>query len=424
MARRTWFAVHSWAGLTAGLLLFVVCWSGTVAVFSRELDWLLDPARRAGVAGGPPDWDRMLAAVRGAAPDWVPTQLNAPHGPGYPAEAWLEDGDGGLRRVLVDPATGAATATHYFNIQRFFRSFHMALFLSEPDIAGVPLGYWAVGLLAFVLLASLVTGLVFYRRWWRGFWALDWGKGPKVFWSGVHKLMGLWSLWFVLLIGLTGAWYLAEWYAPRSPAGPPLPAAAAGTGPAPGLNTMVAHAQAAYPGFRIRAIALGDGPVALHGQDGSLLVRDRAAKVWLDPRDGAVLGIQRPGDLTAYQRWIDTADPLHFGDFAGLWSKAAWFAFGLALSGLSLTGAYLQAQRQRRAKGRLAPRAPVALAYGVTVALLGLSAAAGVAEIRGYGQGPDGAPAWPEVPGGVWAFIAAWLAVTLAALTAWMAKLR
>src|SRR3546814_4595187 len=63
----------------------------------------------------------------------------------------------------------------------------------------------------FVLAASLVTSLIFYKRFWRGFFKLQTHRGAKVFWSDLHKLTGLWGLWFVTLIAVTGIWYLAEW---------------------------------------------------------------------------------------------------------------------------------------------------------------------------------------------------------------------
>jgi uncharacterized iron-regulated membrane protein len=307
-----------------------------------------------------------------------------------------------------------------FGVQRFFRSFHMALFIEAWPILGVPLGDWIVALLAIPLLASLVTSLVFYRRFWRGFFKLERAKGRKVFWSDVHKLTGLWSLWFLLAIGLTGLWYLGERHLPEGPA-PPRAAPVKNARLLP-VADLVARAGAAFPELRINAIILNDyeaGQIELHGQDGALLVRDRAARLWLDSRSGKALRVQRSSDLAAYERWIDTADPVHFGNFAGLWSKVPWFVFGLALSGLCLSGAYLQAKRQERRPGG-GYRGPVLAAYAVTVACLLLAARFGYEEIASYGNGG----AWPEVPAGVTAFIAAWTAATLGILTLWMRWVR
>jgi uncharacterized iron-regulated membrane protein len=307
-----------------------------------------------------------------------------------------------------------------FGVQRFFRSLHMALFIEAWPILGVPLGDWIVALLAIPLLASMVTSLVFYRRFWRGFFKLERSKGRKIFWSDAHKLSGLWSLWFVLAIGLTGLWYLAERHLPGGP-DPPQAAAMKNARLLP-VDALVMRAQAAFPELRINAVILNDyesGVVEVHGQDGALVVRDRAARLWLDSRSGKVLRVQRSSRLGAYQRWIDTADPLHFGNFAGLWSKVPWFLFGLALSGLCLTGAYLQAKRQeRRAAGRY--RGPVLAAYGATVACLLLAAWFGYEETMSYGSGG----AAPAVPAGVTAFIVAWTAATLSMLTLWMRWVR
>ncbi|HEX8655521.1 MAG TPA: PepSY-associated TM helix domain-containing protein [Allosphingosinicella sp.] len=421
MTRRSWFRWHSWIGLTTGLLLFVVCWSGTIAVFSREIDLALDPGVTAAPRTERIAWGAAARNLGQAHPDWWVYQITASHGPGTTVEAWALDGEGVSHRILADPASGGLLGTRsMFGVQRFFRSFHMALFIEAWPILGVPLGDWIVALLAIPLLASLVTSLVFYRRFWRGFFKLERAKGRKVFWSDVHKLTGLWSLWFLLAIGLTGLWYLGERHLPEGPA-PPRAAPVKNARLLP-VADLVARAGAAFPELRINAIILNDyeaGQIELHGQDGALLVRDRAARLWLDSRSGKALRVQRSSDLAAYERWIDTADPVHFGNFAGLWSKVPWFVFGLALSGLCLSGAYLQAKRQERRPGG-GYRGPVLAAYAVTVACLLLAARFGYEEIASYGNGG----AWPEVPAGVTAFIAAWTAATLGILTLWMRWVR
>ncbi|HEX8642787.1 MAG TPA: PepSY-associated TM helix domain-containing protein [Allosphingosinicella sp.] len=420
MTRRTWFHWHSWIGLTAGLLLFVVCWSGTIAVFGREIDLVLDPGIQAAPAAERIAWGDTAKNIARAHPDWWLIQMTASHGPGTLVEAWAQDPDGVTWRIVADPVTGALGETRsLFGVQRFFRSFHMALFVEDWPILGVALGDWIVGLLAIPLLASLVTSLVFYRRFWRGFTKLERRKGAKVLWSDLHKLTGLWGLWFVLLIGATGLWYLAEHHLP---AGPDPPAV---SGKDPSLlpvGELVARAEAAHASLRINAVILDRheaGLIEVHGQDGAPLVRDRAARVWLDSRSGAVLRVQRSADQSTYQRWIDMADPLHFGSFGGMWSKSIWFLFGLGLSGLCLSGAYLQAKRQQRhAPG--AYRAPVLAAYALTTACLLLASGFGYREMMSYGT--SGAP--PVVPIGAAGFIAAWIAATILSLTLWMRWVR
>lgn len=422
LRRRTFFAWHSWIGLTAGLLLFVICWSGTVAVFSHELDWLADQRLHA-----PPTevvaWQAIEDKVEAAKPGWHILAISAPLHPGFAAEVWIADPDNVWHRVWADPATGEVLGnTSYFNIQRFFRSFHMSLFIGGWQIWDIPFGYWLVGLAAFVLAASLVTSLIFYRRFWRGFFKLERRKGAKIFWSDLHKLTGLWSLWFVALIAATGIWYLVEWKVTSEAPVPDPPAAEDSVHQTLSVDALVTKAEEAYPALNIRTVVLDQmrsGLFEVHGQDGAWLVRDRGARVWLDARDGRTITIRRAGEMRPLHRWIDTADPLHFGNFAGLWSKTVWFLFGVGLSGLCLTGAYLQAKRQQR-HGLSARRAPVLAAYTATALVLLASVPFAYEEMMRWGMGGE----LPDIPLNVGVVIALWLFLTMAALALWVRAVR
>jgi len=50
LSRKRLYSLHAWLGLQLGLLLFIICFSGTVAVFTPEIDaWRAgrrDKARR------------------------------------------------------------------------------------------------------------------------------------------------------------------------------------------------------------------------------------------------------------------------------------------------------------------------------------------------------------------------------------------
>jgi uncharacterized iron-regulated membrane protein len=402
-------------------MLFIICWSGTFAVLADEVDLLVNPALQA-AHSDTLAWDAAYEAAIAAQPDIADMSLQAPAGPGQAMLIVGTDEEGDSRRLYADPATGRIIAgTSFFNVQRFFRSFHRNLFLVgvfEFGAAGT--GDLIVTSMAIILLLQLITSLIFYKRWWRGFWALDWRRGAKIFWSSVHKAGGVWSLWFVALMAATGIWYLVEFYLP-----PPaddsgkLPVVAADADRPLNLAAAIAAAERAYPGLAASSVTIGPVALEVNGRDGSLFTRDRAARV-LTTLDGArVLEVRHVADLSALERWTEMADPLHFGDFGGLWSQIPWFLFGILLSGLSLTGAYLHVKRQRR-RGETRLRTPIFLSYAMTLAVLILSVRYGWMEIQDYG--PDGS--WPAVPTAAIVFIGAWIVSAVAALTLWMRAVR
>lgn len=425
MKGRDWFRVHSWVGVVGGLLLFVICWSGTVATVSHEIDWLLEPALRVESSAGRASWGEIHSAVRDAYPDARIEWIQAPRHTGFAAEAVVQTSEQQRLRVYVHPTTAQVQGdSTFFNVQRFFRSFHMALFLTYP------VGTYVVGTFGVLLALSTLSPLLFYKRWWTRFFRLRGGRGARALWSELHKLAGLWSLWFGLVIAITGIWYLVEQasidIAGAQFAYPPPPQwrVPAGAGHLP-LDALVAHARRLRPDLEIRSVSFADSDnsqgVLFSGQAGHVLVRDRANKLFLDPTDGAAVLNLSASDLSPFLRWVDTADPLHFGNFGGLISQLVWFAFGMLLSALCLTGAYLHAARLvRESRSRRAHWPGTAAAVSVSLFVLAMSCAGGWREIRRYGTQVGGTQQWPDVPIAVIAFLVAWTALTLAALWFWL----
>lgn len=338
--RRLWFDLHSWVGLKLSLLMAFVCLTGTLAVFSHEIDWLLHPQMRVEPADTSASWGGMLAAVRAAHPDWKVSRIEAPRGRRFAAAASVQTPDGRLRFVWIDPYRGVVTGdTGWFNTQRFLRNTHRHLML--PVRWGVPI----VSSLAVALLVSFASSFVIYKRWWRGFFSWPRGERRRRFWGDVHRLAGVWSLWFVLLIALTGLWYLVEslgggapaaqalWQAPR--------AEAMGIDPER-VDQAIDRARRDWPGLKVGGISLDDakGRLVIDGQADAWLVRDRANAMAFDA-EGRVVDTVDASGLSAHQRIAEMADPLHFGTFGGLATQVLWFVFGAALTLLSLSGVYL-----------------------------------------------------------------------------------
>ena len=136
----------------------------------------------------------------------------------------------------------------------------------------------------------------------------------------------------------------------------------------------------------------------------------------LDAATGSAVLVRSAADLGWPARWVDTADPLNFGNFGGLLTKTLWFVFGLLLSALCLTGAYLHVQRQRRHNEQRPRSIAVASAYSVSGIVLMVAVAGAVQEINGYGG--------PYPPVGIWVLITAWTMATVSILLICARQLR
>lgn len=341
--RSVWWTVHHWAGLKLSLLLTFVMATGTMATVAHELDWLARPSMRVAIQDGPyAGWGAWVEAVRAVAPGSV-EEIDAPLDRGYAIDVAFEDAQ---RRVQIDPWTAKVTGvTGYFTIQRALRETHRHLML--PTDVGLPI----VSVLSLPLLALFATSFLVYKKWWRGFRRVP--KTPKGrrgdgrrFAGDLHRWLGLWSLPFLLLMGLSGLWYFVEWAGGEAPKVKKPELTASAPPNAAAIDAAVASAQAAYPTLRVRGLRFPeDGGVVVVGQAQAILVRDDANAVFWDDARRQPVGVIDARTLSPHQRLSEAADPLHFGTWGGLASKLAWLVFGAALTVLSATGAVIYVAR-------------------------------------------------------------------------------
>ncbi len=366
MSRRLWFDWHSWAGLKLSLFMAFILATGTLAVLAHEIDWLLHAEMRVAPRQLPTaSWGAWTEAAWSAYPQASLLRLDAPIDPWFAVRGTLRAADGTTRYVWIEPWQARVLGdTSFVNAHRILRNTHRHLML--PVQIGVPL----VCSLAFLLAVSMVTSFVVYKRWWKGFFKKPRGEHARRLWGDWHRLLGVWSLWFVLLMVLTGVWYLIEQFGGAAP--PPERHGKLAQAPeverpprlrAEQIDAAIALARAAYPQLTVLAINLpqsSSDPLTVEGQAEALLVRERANSVAVDVFRGEVLGRASGTSLSLHQRIAEAADPLHFGTWGGLPSKLAWLVFGSALTALSLTGAWLYVLRIRASlRGAGAPAWPM-----------------------------------------------------------------
>jgi uncharacterized iron-regulated membrane protein len=349
------FLLHSLVGLKLSLFLGFVCLTGTIATVAHEIEWLVLPEVR-GVSDGRTDDDaKMWGLVRDRHPDAYINSLGTydrADSRYFARQADVTLPDGTTRRLLIDPArmvvTGEANGQSFHSIMRGLH-YYLLLPTDWP--------FYLVTSLGFVLVLSLVTGLITYKKFWRGFLRRPrWHRSTRT-WSGdLHRLIGLWSLWFVAAIGVTSIWYLVERAAPSMETPPPQAERRYFLAtPAPErVARWVATARARFPGISITMIQMPygeDDPVVVQGQWRAWLVRERTDAIFIDPASDRMIGVRTATGMSAIERWVHTADPLHFGNFGGLASKLVWLVFGLLLTGLSATGVVIFIKRTAHAVG-------------------------------------------------------------------------
>ncbi|MEM9721248.1 MAG: PepSY-associated TM helix domain-containing protein [Bacteroidota bacterium] len=363
LSNKTLFKIHGWLGLNIGLLLFVICFSGTFATLSNELDWLLDPALRVEGKDAPYAWEAMYQNMQKEFPDLPITNLEQQKnsftevGDYFAATSYVSHPVKGILKVHLDPYTGAIRGQNPFlDVQRFFRSYHNNFF---DGLRGVIV----VTIFAFFLLFSVLTGFLFYKNWFKNLFKLRWDKGIRMLVADAHRMAGVWSLIFALIISLTGVWYFTEFAINNFAKSKVLrfaqpekiaEAELRQLGDTPklvNLDTCVQKAEAAFPGYQVEYIGLPSRPnnyIVMHGQDNNPLTRDRTNQVHANPYTGEVVFIQKAGDLPILQLINNLVDPLHFGTFGGLGVKVLWFLFGLVLSISILAGTYIWYLRQTK----------------------------------------------------------------------------
>lgn len=355
--RRALWVIHSWVGLKLSLFMAWVLFTGTFAVFAVEMDWLARPELRVDPQDRPHvSWGTMFAAAKAAVPDGHIEAVYAPPHAWFAAEALAEVGDDKRVRVYINPYDGHVQGVApWMSFQRFFREMHRHLLL--PAKYGIPI----VCSLSILLLLSIITGLVTYKKFWRGFFHRPRGENARRLTGDLHRLGGLWALWFIVLITLTGVWYLVESLGGGAPVARQPVANATGDAvsvlSAAKIDEMLATSHRAYPQLDVRELRLPSGNRALGvlGQADAVLVRDRVNAVWIDPAGGAVLDVWKGERLSVHQRISEMADPLHFGTWGGMTTKVVWFLFGAVMVALSVTGIVIYSIRLRKAYAEMQP---------------------------------------------------------------------
>jgi len=375
--RKILFWLHLIAGLIAGVLIAVMCFTGTVLAFEKELVAYAErDARR--IAMPVVETPRMplaelLLRVRAAHPAAKISGIAIENHP-LAAVAFTA---GRNETFYANPFTGEirqVTSTRMRDFLKHMEDWHRQLALSGPNrLLGKALN--GAGNIAFFFLA--VTGLFLWwpRKWRtkglkRSLWFVSAANAKARDWNW-HNVIGLWSAPILIVLTITALPISYRWAGnliftlTGTPPPPPTSAPAAPTTPSASLQPhasqaqplsaeiLIARAQKELPkwtSLTYRAANPASAPT-------SATVAVRTADAWprtalttltLDPFTGEILKTNGYANLNAAQRVRSWTRYLHTGEALGALGQ---FVAALASLGgcvLVYTGFALAWHRWRR----------------------------------------------------------------------------
>lgn len=367
--------VHLWLGLACGLIVIVVCFSGTIYVYNTEI-------REISLSGL-----YKVEQPEGAAffnPEQVIAKLEESTGGNVasvriPADAkrsWQltvkKDRDDRGTTYAVNPYTSAVigelssakTATTEF--MRTMFSLHRWLLLDrveEPILGELPnrkLGSYITGTATILFTLGLLTGLVIWfpnklKSWKQGL-VIKYNANWKRLNHDLHNTMAFYSFIFLLLMGLTGPQWSFEWYReglrktlgtyqpPNTPR-PSQPQSAVPSDPAFSANLTLsdyiasAEEQLPYQGdYVISLPADSVSVVSVSKTRVGFFAPAASDRLMLDQYTAGVIHKDIFTDRPFNERVGGSIKAIHIGDVYGKFTKLLYFIACLVATSLPVTG--------------------------------------------------------------------------------------
>jgi len=387
------YALHSWTGVVLGLLVFVLCFSGSVALFYDELHQWEHPEHRTALDENDYDVDGIVRHALASHPAAKPSAIYLT----LPVEAkplldirFYETGADQRRKLVrlhYDVTTGRELQIHGENLGRFLRNLHTDLHLPNP------IGRYLAGLLGIVMLLSIVSGVILHRKILANLFVFRVHRSTQLKWSDAHNVIGTWGLPFHIMIAFTGALlglstlllsvlalfnFQGDVQAARQLLAGTPPRAVGHAVPMTNLDSILDDARARRGSRLEYATILNWGDenayISVQARADDSLDASPEHRYWL--RDGSwdetwSLGRSVGGRMYA------AITPLHYATYGGLSLKILYAFLGFAASALVVTGIRVWTQRRAsrlpehaRSPHRLLLKATGGISAGMVLATL------------------------------------------------------
>jgi uncharacterized iron-regulated membrane protein len=359
---RRWSFVHTWTSLICTLFLLMLAMTGLPLIFHHEIDHL---------SGNTPEFKTMPANTPPLDLQQLVLAAEA-HRPGEAMQyfGWDDDEPNGVTAIMAATAGTEPNSSHTFMLdartgEAFEKpaangGFTMIMLRLHTDLYAGPWGMLFLGAMGVLFVIAIVSGVVLYAPFMRRlkFATVRQNKSTRVRWLDLHNLIGVVTLTWALVVGVTGvvnacadlviaAWRndsLAAMIAPYRDAPPLLQRAPA--------TRLLEIAETAAPGMSADFIAFpgtrfsSEHHYAVFMKGATQLTSHLLTPVLIDASDLHVTAIV---DRPWYMNALGMSQPLHFGDYGGLPMKVLWGLLDVLTIIVLGSGVYLWWVRRRAA---------------------------------------------------------------------------
>lgn len=335
---KLWFLVHKWTSLICTLFLLLLCITGLPLIFHEEIDHTFgDEVEAPPMSADTPatSLDAVATAALKQRPDAVIRYMfwDAEEHPNITFVSMAKTIDAPPDEN-IDVVIDSRTARVLDEPPPASGFMHIMLRLHVDLFAGLP-GMLFLGFMGLLFVVAIVSGVVLYAPFMR---KLDFGtvrtqRSARLKWLDLHNLLGVVTLVWALVVGLTGAintlnqivvglWQRDQLAVMTAPyAGLPAPEQLGS------VQTALTVASAAVPSMHVSLIAWPGTPFTSQHHYGVFLRGNTPlTSRLLQP---ALVDAQT-GELTDtrampwYVQTLFLSQPLHFGDYGGLPLKIIW----------------------------------------------------------------------------------------------------
>lgn len=206
--------IHLWLSVPVGIIILLVCLSGAMLVFEKEITGIINSDLRSVICNSrqPLPLDSLLDKVRISLPDSVKiTGVTVSPDPDTAykislsrpkrASVWIDQYNGEIKGMETRPA---------------FFSTMISIHRNLLDKSRIHWGKTAVGISTLLFVLILISGILI---WWphtvrqlRNSLKIHTGKGIHSLLFSIHEAGGMYIVAFLLIMALTGLTWSFKWY--------------------------------------------------------------------------------------------------------------------------------------------------------------------------------------------------------------------